>query len=65
MEERCVYTDIPPVMTVPEVAEILKVGRNTAYDLCFRGELKNKKIGRIRRILREDLLEYMSREDAS
>jgi excisionase family DNA binding protein len=65
MEDRVDYTDIPPVMTVPEMAKILRIGRNTAYDLCITGELKNKKIGRIRRILREDLLEWLTREDAS
>ena len=31
--------------TVPEVAKILGIGRNTAYEICRNGEIPTIKIG--------------------
>ncbi len=31
--------------TVPEVAEILGIGRNTAYEVCRKGEIPTIRIG--------------------
>jgi excisionase family DNA binding protein len=36
--------------TVDEVAEMLRVGRNAAYDLVARGEIPSVKVGRLLRI---------------
>lgn len=49
------------VMTIPEVAEFLKVTRQTVHKLIKSGDLKAFKIGRSTRILCEDLLDYINR----
>lgn len=38
------------VLTVPEVAALLRVGRSQVYELMASGELRSLKIGRNRRI---------------
>ena len=36
--------------TVGEVAEMLRIGRNAAYDLVARGEIPSVKVGRLVRV---------------
>jgi excisionase family DNA binding protein len=54
-------TDIgTPLMYTPEqVADLLNVGRTTVYELLKTGELKSVKINRSRRILPEQLEEFV------
>jgi excisionase family DNA binding protein len=48
------------VLTVEEVAELLRVGRTTVYDLIRTGRLASVTIGRLRRIRRTDLASYLA-----
>lgn len=50
----------PDVLTVPEVSEFLRVSTETVYRLAQRGELRGRKIGRIWRFKREDVLDFLS-----
>ena len=50
----------PALLTVPELAAVLRVGRNTAYRLVEDGTVRSVKIGRQFRIYREDLIRYVS-----
>ena len=54
---------IPLVMTVPEMAEILHIGRNSAYALVNSGAIRSIRIGRNIRIPQSALLEYLERAD--
>jgi excisionase family DNA binding protein len=36
----------PDVLTIPEVARLLRIGRNSAYEAAQRGELPIVRIGR-------------------
>ena len=54
---------IPLVMTVPEMAEILHIGRNSAYALVNSGAIRSIRIGRNIRIPQSALLEYLVRAD--
>jgi len=45
-----ILKDYNDVLTVSDVAEILKVGRNTAYKLVKDGQIKSHKIGRVYRV---------------
>ena len=48
------------ILTVPEVADILMVGRNTVYDLLAEGKLKGFRIGKkIWKVPRESLEQYI------
>lgn len=51
------------VLTVDEVAEILKVDKRLVYKLLTSKELKARKVGREWRVLREDLEAYMKGEE--
>lgn len=50
----------PPVMTVDELARLLRVNRKTAYDALARGEIPGaRRIGRTYRISRDAVLEWL------
>ena len=48
-------------MTPEEVAEALHVGRCTVYDLMRTGQLPSGKIGRLRRIPADAVIEFVKR----
>lgn len=49
----------PDILTVSDVAKILNVGINSAYNLVKRGIIPSKKIGRIYRVPKSALLKYL------
>ena len=51
--------DLPLVLKVPEVAKILGIGRNTAYNLVRSGAIKSIHVGRQIRVSRSALLEFL------
>ena len=50
----------PALLTVTELATVLRVGRNTAYRLIDDGTIPAVKIGRQIRVYREDVIRYVS-----
>lgn len=48
------------VYTVPELAAILKIGRNAAYDLVKSGKIHSIRIGKSIRIPRAALEEFLN-----
>lgn len=55
--------EYPPIMSVEEVCEVLRMGYNAIYDLLNSGELKAFRNGRCWRIPRLAVEEYI-RESA-
>ncbi|HOE57571.1 MAG TPA: helix-turn-helix transcriptional regulator [Bacillota bacterium] len=53
------------VLTPQEVAEILKITKNTVYELIKRGELNAYKVGKKLRIDTDDLEAYKNRDSSS
>ncbi len=53
--------DFPLVLKVEELMSILSVGRNTAYELVRSGQISSIRIGRIYRIPRASLEEYLQK----
>jgi excisionase family DNA binding protein len=52
--------DAPDVLTVPEAAAILRIGRNRAYELVRSGELRSVRFGnRTIRIPKPVLVEFL------
>ena len=47
------------VLSPEELAEFLGCGRTYAYKLLARGEIRSFKIGRLRRIRRQDVERYL------
>ena len=51
-------------LKVREVAAILRCGRNRAYELIQRGEIRSVRIGRAVRVTREALEEFLAGDRA-
>ncbi len=47
------------LLTVKDVAGLLRVSRKTVYDLFYKGELESIQIGRARRVTREALERFL------
>lgn len=50
------------ILTVDELMEVLQIGRNSAYHLLNTRQIKSVKIGRIHRIPRENVVEYITQK---
>ena len=53
--------DLPLVLKVEDLMQILSIGRNTAYELVRSGQISSIRIGRIYRIPRASLEEYLQK----
>jgi len=53
------FDDIPLVLTVEELMPILRIGRNTAFDLVHSGQIRSIRTGRQVRILKQDLQQFL------
>ena len=53
----------PDVLTVPEVARLLRIDRNTAYELIKSGALYGARIGHLLRVPRAEVERFLSRGD--
>ncbi|HWT75505.1 MAG TPA: helix-turn-helix transcriptional regulator [Mobilitalea sp.] len=53
--------DNDSVLTTQEVADMLKIAKNTVYELIKRGELNSYKVGKKVRIDLKDVIEYKNR----
>ena len=51
--------DYPDVLTPEEVQTFLSVGRNTIYNLLKSGELQSIRIGKLYRIPKPYLMQYL------
>ncbi|MDR1131221.1 MAG: helix-turn-helix domain-containing protein [Oscillospiraceae bacterium] len=54
----------PDVVTVADLAKMLKVGRNTAYELVRANSIQSVKIGKSIRIPKESVIQYLARNSA-
>lgn len=52
--------DYPLILTATELAEILKISKPTAYELMNRTDFPLLKIGRCKRVLRDEFFEWLS-----
>ena len=53
------YDQLPLILSVDELAKILGIGRNTAYDLIRCGKIRSVRIGHKIRIPKDSLLEFL------
>lgn len=52
--------DLPLVLTVAQVSELLGIVKNGAYDLIRSGAIKSVRVGRQIRVSKSALLEFLS-----
>lgn len=57
----CSFDDLPLTLRVEDLMPILKIGRNTAYELVRSGQIRSIRIGRQLRIPKDAVQEYLSR----
>ncbi|MBQ2277550.1 MAG: helix-turn-helix domain-containing protein [Clostridia bacterium] len=53
------YNDYPDVLSVNDVAALLQLGRNNAYKLVQSGKLQSVRIGRIHKISKKSLIDFI------
>ena len=54
------FENLPLVLHVKELAEILSISQNTAYALVRSGQIRSIRTGRIYRIPKDALIEYLN-----
>ena len=59
------FEQYPEVVTVHEVAEMLRIGRNAAYELVRSGAVQSVKAGRSLRIAKSAVIDYLTRAPAA
>lgn len=52
--------NLPLVLSVPELAAVLHIGRNAAYDLVNSGQIRCVRIGKNIRIPQSALMDYLN-----
>ena len=57
----CSKEEMPLVLNVPELAQVLRVGINTAYRLVREGVIPSVKVGRQYRVSRDALKAYLEK----
>ncbi len=55
--------DLPPVLTVADVQSVLRIGRNTAYQLFRGGQLRSFKVGGQLRCTKAALYEFLMEDN--
>ena len=50
------------VIDAPAAARLLRLGRNSLYDACTRGEIPHQRIGKVLRFSRTALLQWLAGE---
>ena len=53
------FNEYNDVMTVDEVCEALRIGRNTAYKLLQNGEIYSRKYGNKYFITKESIIDFL------
>jgi excisionase family DNA binding protein len=59
------FENLPTVLTVPEMAKVLRIGRGSAYELVRSGGVPSVKVGKLVRIPRDGLILWMSKGNQS
>jgi excisionase family DNA binding protein len=59
------FSEYNDIVTVKELAMMLKIGRNTAYELVRCGAVRSIKVGRQIRISKNDVMKYITTSNNS
>lgn len=54
------YAELPLIMRVEDLMPILRIGRNTAYELVRCGKIRSIRVGRNIRIPRDAVINYLT-----
>ena len=57
------FENYDDVVIVEQLAEMLKIGRNTAYELVRAGIISSVRVGRNIRIPKQTIIEYITNQN--
>ncbi len=52
----------PDVLEVKDICSILRIGRKTAYQLLNSGKIPHRRIGRIYKIRKDAVIDYLQKK---
>lgn len=52
----------PDVLEVKDICSILRIGRKTAYQLLNSGKIPHRRIGRIYKICKDAVIDYLQKK---
>ena len=55
------FENLPVVLQVKDLAEILSISQNTAYALVRSGQIRSVRTGRTYRIPKDAIIEYLNK----
>ena len=61
MTQTSTFENLPLLLTVEEMASVLRIGRNPAYQLVKDGSIQSIRVGRSIRIPRNALIQFVER----
>lgn len=50
---------LPVTLTIPQLMDVLNIGRNTAYQLIHSGKIRSVRIGRQLRIPKDSVRDFL------
>lgn len=53
------FQNFDDILTIDELAELLKIGKNTAYRLINTGQIESIRIGRTHRIPKKSVIKFI------
>ena len=56
------FSNFGDVVTVQELSKMLRVGRNTAYNIINSGEISHVKVGNQIRIPKSSVIDFLNRQ---
>lgn len=59
MDEYYSENDLPVMLTIMDVAKLLRVSKNTAYNFVKSGKVPYVKVGHQIRVFRDDVMRYI------
>ena len=59
------FENLPLLLTVEEMAAVLRIGRNPAYHLVKDGSIQSIRVGRSIRVPRNALIQFVERTQQS
>lgn len=54
------FEDLPLTLRVEDLMSILRIGRNTAYELVRSGQIRSVRVGRQLRVPKDAVMEFLA-----
>ena len=55
------FKGYPDIVSLPQLRDMLQIGKNTAYELLANNEIKSIRIGRVYKIPKQNVIDYINK----